>query len=325
MAIAKPGGKFSRDGSVGGIRLAEDALSEIIDAITALSEGVPSTGPATLTGAYEIDGGLLIVCEAGSTEGFAIKDSSGNFIGGVGPTGGWKTFGDMVQAGFSATGPFVGLDGQSNPPPILFPSTTYRGGGRVWGWNGTPAAGWVAGVTNVNDRWINFATGVEYICTVTGGGTGPGTWIQIGFQPGNDGFGNNLVSLTVDGHIIVWDLNGLYPNTPLNLGTSTNPWGVIYVRTPANVQTASYVPAIADKNHCVELNSASATTVTLNTGVFAAGDTFEVCRYGAGTVTFAAGSGFTIRTPNTSAITAQYGTAKVRFRSATEAVLSGLI
>ena len=108
---------------------------------------------------------------------FPVYDHLNHLIGGVGPTGGWKTFGDRTQAASGLAGPFMALDGTTNPPSILLPSTTYGAGGRIWAWAGTPAAGWVSGTTHVNDLWWNVATAVWYICTVSGAGSAAGTWV----------------------------------------------------------------------------------------------------------------------------------------------------
>ena len=127
--------------------------------------------------------GLLIKFQASSSgSGFLVEDHLGNPIGGVGSTGGWKTFGDRTQAAPGVLGPFLSLDGTTKPPSILSPpsvasSYAYGTGGRLWIANGTPASEWVSGTTQVNDLWYNFATGQWSTCTVSGAGTAAGTWI----------------------------------------------------------------------------------------------------------------------------------------------------
>jgi hypothetical protein len=74
------------------------------------------------------------------------------------------------------------------------------------------------------------------------------------------------------------------------------------------------------------MNSGSAVTVTLNTGVFSAGDTFEVCQVGAGTASFVAGAGFTIDSySNNLTFLGQWASATVRYRSGSEAVVAGAL
>lgn len=58
----------------------------------------------------------------------------------------------------------------------------------------------------------------------------------------------------------------------------------------ANAQTASYVLVAADAGKCVTMSNAGATTITVNTGLFAAGDTITILNIGAGTCTVTAGT-----------------------------------
>ena len=55
-------------------------------------------------------------------------------------------------------------------------------------------------------------------------------------------------------------------------------------------QTASYTLVAADVGTRVVMNSASATTITVNTGLFAAGDTLRIHNIGAGLCTVTAGT-----------------------------------
>lgn len=96
-----------------------------------------------------------------------------------------------------------------------------------------------------------------------------------------------------------------------------------FVGVPVSMQTAAYTLVAGDAGSIVEVNSASAVSVTVPASTFAAGQIVEVCQYGAGQVTIVAGSGVTLRNANGLKISAQYGSASIRFRSATEAVVSG--
>lgn len=58
----------------------------------------------------------------------------------------------------------------------------------------------------------------------------------------------------------------------------------------ANAQTASYVLVAGDAGRCVTMSNAGATTITVNTGLFAAGDTVTILNIGAGTTTVTAGT-----------------------------------
>ena len=74
-----------------------------------------------------------------------------------------------------------------------------------------------------------------------------------------------------------------------------------------------------------ESSSAGAVTLTVNSGAgFQAGDEIYIEQTGAGTITFAAGAGVTINSRDAALSTAgQYATAFLKFKSATEATLSG--
>jgi len=58
----------------------------------------------------------------------------------------------------------------------------------------------------------------------------------------------------------------------------------------ATAKTASYVLVAADAGGTVAMNAAGATTITVNTGLFAAGDTVLIQNLGAGTCTVTSGS-----------------------------------
>lgn len=109
--------------------------------------------------------------------------------------------------------------------------------------------------------------------------------------------------------------------------STTNAWFPVSFITPANTQTASYTLVITDINRAIEMNSASATVVTVppNSSVaFPLGAIVEVSRYGAGTVTIAAGAGVTIRSrASLLAIGNQYGAVSLRKRATDEWVLVG--
>ena len=59
---------------------------------------------------------------------------------------------------------------------------------------------------------------------------------------------------------------------------------------PVETKTASYVLVAADVNKRIVMNSASATTITVDTGIFSAGDTVWIHNIGAGTTTVTAGT-----------------------------------
>lgn len=106
-------------------------------------------------------------------------------------------------------------------------------------------------------------------------------------------------------------------------GTSAQGNDSRFVGVPVTTQTAAYTLVLADAGSIVEVNSASAVNVTIPASIFAAGQIVEVHQYGPGQVTIVAGSGVTLRAANGLKTAKQYSSASVRFRSATEAVVSG--
>jgi hypothetical protein len=95
---------------------------------------------------------------------------------------------------------------------------------------------------------------------------------------------------------------------------------------PANLQTANYTLVAGDLGKCVEMNSGSALNLTIPENIFSAGDTVEFCQVGTGAVTAVAGSGLTLDSYAGCVVTlGQWATGTIRFRSATEAVVSGAL
>jgi len=58
----------------------------------------------------------------------------------------------------------------------------------------------------------------------------------------------------------------------------------------ASAKTASYTLVAADAGSAISMSNASATTITVNTGLFAAGDTVNITNLGAGVCTITAGT-----------------------------------
>jgi len=85
-------------------------------------------------------------------------------------------------------------------------------------------------------------------------------------------------------------------------------------------KTASYVLVAADKGTRIEINSASATTVTVNNSLFTAGDTVIIQNIGAGISTVTAGTATVSKATNASLALAQYQGGNLYFISASAAV-----
>ncbi len=86
-------------------------------------------------------------------------------------------------------------------------------------------------------------------------------------------------------------------------------------------KTASYVLVAADAGTRIEMNAAGATTITVNTGLFTAGDTVFIQNIGAGTTTITAGTA-TVVTASSLAL-GQYQSGTLFFSSASAAIFFG--
>lgn len=86
----------------------------------------------------------------------------------------------------------------------------------------------------------------------------------------------------------------------------------------ASAKTANYVLVAADAGTTISMTSTSATTITVNTGLFAAGDTVFIQNLGSGTCTITAGTA-TVSTAG-SLILPQYDAGILYFVSASSAI-----
>lgn len=86
----------------------------------------------------------------------------------------------------------------------------------------------------------------------------------------------------------------------------------------ASAKTASYTLVAADAGTAISMSNASATTITVNASLFAAGDTVQITNLGAGVCTITAGTA----TVNTSAslALAQYESGTLDFTSTSAAI-----
>jgi hypothetical protein len=86
----------------------------------------------------------------------------------------------------------------------------------------------------------------------------------------------------------------------------------------ANAKVASYVLVAADAGDAITMSNAGATTITVNTGLFAAGDTVTIINIGTGACTITAGTA-TVTTSG-SLVLAQNQGGVLRFTSPSEAI-----
>ena len=89
-------------------------------------------------------------------------------------------------------------------------------------------------------------------------------------------------------------------------------------------KTDSYTLVYADQLKTIEMNKATANTLTVPANIFVAGNQILITQYGAGQTTIAAGAGMTLRSDGGKLkINTQYSMATILFISATEAYVSG--
>jgi len=85
-----------------------------------------------------------------------------------------------------------------------------------------------------------------------------------------------------------------------------------------SIKTANYVLVAADAGTVIQVNSTSATTVTVNTGLFSAGDSVQIQNIGSGTTTITAGTA-TVNSAGSLAVT-QYDGGFLYFSSTSSAL-----
>ncbi len=88
-------------------------------------------------------------------------------------------------------------------------------------------------------------------------------------------------------------------------------------------KTASYVLVAADAGTVVQMNSASATTITVNTALFAAGDTVQIQNVGSGVCTVTAGTA-TVSTAGSLAVS-QYEGGQLYFNTTSAALFFDIV
>ena len=89
-------------------------------------------------------------------------------------------------------------------------------------------------------------------------------------------------------------------------------------------KTDDYTLVATDNGQVVEMNKATANTLTVPQNIFTAGQQVLVTQYGSGQTTIAAGSGVTLRSDGGKLkINTQYSSATILFISATEAYVFG--
>jgi hypothetical protein len=150
--------------------------------------------------------------------------------------------------------------------------------------------------------------------------------------------------LYLSGGVVTWNGDSwsyIYENATVGVGTlvlstrtnttyrwSGSAWQVYTQQTILDLtlarKTDDYTLTAVDNGQVVEMNKATANTLTVPSGVFSAGQQVLITQYGAGQTTIAAGAGVTLRSSGGKLkLTNQYATATLIFISASEAYVSG--
>lgn len=149
--------------------------------------------------------------------------------------------------------------------------------------------------------------------------------------------------LYLSGGVVTWNGDSwsyIYENATVGVGTlvvstktnttyrwSGSAWQVYTQQTVLDLtlsrKTDNYTLTAVDNGQVVEMNKATANTLTVPSGVFSAGQQVLVTQYGAGQTTIV-GSGVTLRSDGGKLkINTQYSSATILFISATEAYVFG--
>lgn len=149
-------------------------------------------------------------------------------------------------------------------------------------------------------------------------------------------FGINLATSAAQGTVIVgnsFGLAGQFGSAPLN--NASNSTILQYIRSNAGCPDVILPIVIStsltiNPDHVlgapIEMNAAGAVTLTIPANAqpgFFKGNVIEVVQTGTGQVTFAAGSGVTLRTPRSFTTRTQYSTVRARQTAANQWILEG--
>jgi len=197
-------------------------------------------------------------------------------------------------------------------------NTTYRWSGSAWV---------VYTVQKVIDTYYALTVlGVQTLLPAEGGGAAIGDRYLVlasGVAEWNGFVWSYLVANTTAATgILVVDTSS---NTTYRYSGSA--WVVYTVQSVLDLtlarKTDSYTLVAADNGQVVEMNKATANTLTVPSGVFTAGQQVLITQYGAGQTTIA-GSGVTLRSDGGKLkINSRYSSATILFISATEAYVFG--
>lgn len=299
----------------------EDGIAEASDRLDTL-EAVPAYNDEKAQDA------TAALFAAGTHTGvtFTYNDAAGSLSAAV--TGGAS----IPTSTLAAKGDLVGASGSATPVRLAVGST-----GQVLTVDSTTTSG-LKWATPSSTTTIRTAT--DYDDTVAPTSGQAIVWNGTKYAPGTVSGGSSGIpasTVTAKGDLLAATGSGNVGRVGIGsdgmvlTADSTQTSGVKW-SSPAvvgiNTQSASYTLALADAGVVVEMNSASANTLTIppnTTAAIPVGTIIEVFQLGAGQTTIAAGSGVTLRAPDGAKLAKQYASASLRKRGTNEWVLAGSV
>jgi hypothetical protein len=235
-----------------------------------LSLGATNAAPGTITYTSIVDGTTLGGCSSTGlttdtdvTERYSdwITDSFGAPIYWLGSLNGLHV-NDQITFNFAGVFPSAANDitmGFLNHALRTGAAIKFGADGNVWIQRTNDGLGNNEWQVHADGHAFTFGVLGLYASTALGLGTAGNPWgsiiistgseLDIGtdglvaLSRGDDGLGNNRARLVADGHFLLWSVGGLFPNTPLPLGTLVNPWSTVVANA------GSFLGAIAMNAH----------------------------------------------------------------------------
>lgn len=196
------------------------------------------------------------------------------------------------------------------------------------------------GFAQVDDAATDNSWDLVHITGPTSNGITRTTFVGNNFcfksgSPKKNRFALNIATSAAQGTIVVGNSFGQassWGTAPLNNGSNSST--LPYVRGNSGqpdlflpiAKTTSFTASVSDCDQPIEVNSATAVTMTIPANAqpgFQKGNVLKVTQTGTGQVTFAGASGVNLRTPRSLTTRAQYSTVTLRLNGTNNWILEG--